>query len=180
MDLHWTTETQCHTKYCYVWHNTATCSAHVSSLTLQSHTHRPASTYFIVLYCPLPTLALLRFCGYPSSLTILNLQWERLVSFEQQAVCFDQYTKAFKQQSGAGTCEAHRAWIDGFSGLRWASSRGRGLSLRHLLLYSCTMLKYSSSIDHSAYKAANAALIEYRSVMMKSIIILTEANAVKL
>lgn len=64
----------------------------------------------------------------------------------RQAVCFDRCTKAYKRQSGAGTCEAHWVWIDSFRALRCVSSVGRRLSLRGLL-YSGTMLKYSSSID---------------------------------
>lgn len=63
-----------------------------------------------------------------------------------QPVCFDRCTKACKEQSRAGTCEAHWVWIDSSWALRSVSSVGRQLSLRGLL-YSGKMLKYWSSID---------------------------------
>lgn len=70
-----------------------------------------------------------------------NVQYRILDPWQE--VCFDRCTKAYKRQSGAGTCEAHWVWIDSCWALRCVSNVGRQLSLRGLL-YSC-MLKYSGS-----------------------------------
>lgn len=81
----------------------------------------------------------------------------------RQAVRFDRCTKAYKRQSGAGTCEAHWVWIDSCRALRCVSRVGRRLSPRGRL-YSCTMLKYCGFNRRPALNKVNVTSIDYSRV----------------